>query len=129
MPEGRWDVKAEEYDELTDKEKRVKVAELCGWEKASQESMEAYWKLGHPKDTWYWMHEFGDVQPIEHLPDYLNDLNACHEFEKGLGNNWEQYEENLNDVMSPDGQEGLSVHATAEQRCRAFVLTMKGGGK
>lgn len=128
-------MKAEEYDKLTDESKRVKVAELCGWEKASQESMEAYWRLGHPKATWYWMHEFGDVQPIEHLPDYLNDLNACHEFEELIPKDKEyKWEHLLGSIVGAEwiDYEGWFetvpfLRATAEQRCKAFVLTMTGG--
>lgn len=64
------------------------------------------------------------------LPDYLNDLNACHEFEKTLTH--EQKAEYLDclyqfAVRESDGVTDelfLQVHATAAQRAEAFLRTI-----
>jgi hypothetical protein len=57
------------------------------------------------------------------LPDYLNDLNACHEMEKALGpfgtKLWHDYTMLLGGIMA-----GEQVHAAAAQRCEAFLRTI-----
>ena len=64
------------------------------------------------------------------IPDYLNDLNACHEFEKSLPNSLTQkYWWSLCDVTGLDQYEAcrdplLTVSATAAQRCEAFLHTI-----
>ena len=62
------------------------------------------------------------------LPDYLNDLNACHEAEKVLTekgvNAWWGYVAFINrHNPRPFGTE-TAVHATAAQRCEAFLRTL-----
>ena len=88
---------SEEYDKLKDEEIRIKVAELRGCRQ----------KRFHP--------------------DYLNDLNACHEFEKLLDVDIDspdspryRYADWLYRVTPNDTQ---PFRATARQRCKAFVLT------
>ena len=96
---------AEEYDKLTPEEQRIKVAELCGF-KTGQ------WALDNPSYM------------FSHVRDYLNDLNACHEFEKLLdGDRQHTYEMELLKLDYPDWEIKVT-HATAAQRCKAFVLTM-----
>lgn len=69
------------------------------------------------------------------LPDYLEDLNAMHEAEKILNDGivWSGYLNNLRDVVWPQfNQMGglnaaiglLLVHATADQRAKAFLKTI-----
>ena len=62
------------------------------------------------------------------LPDYLGDLNACHEMEKVLMekgvNAWWSYVAFINrHNPRPFGTE-TAVHATAAQRCEAFLRTL-----
>ena len=62
--------------------------------------------------------------------DYLNDLNACAEFERTLDEDKRfKYEVRLHAINTEHGL-GISVwetvHASAAQRCEAFVLTMEG---
>jgi hypothetical protein len=61
-------------------------------------------------------------------PDYLNDLNACHEMEKGLFWDkwkWLAYVNNLNEMPSlQDEWLCVSIHATAGQRAEAFLRTL-----
>ena len=92
---------------MTPEAQRIAIAEACGWSKQEIEGLQsvkpygATYRLGRP------------------IPDYLNDLNACHEMEK---------------VMS-DKQKGIYAHslvgawgrawdATAAQRAEAFLKTL-----
>jgi hypothetical protein len=69
----------------------------------------------------------------KHLPDYLNDLNACHEMEKVL--TYEQAEifegelcdiaKSENDVLKNSLQsKSFIFHVTATQRAEAFLRTL-----
>lgn len=56
-------------------------------------------------------------------PDYLKDLNACHEMEKALSSRqWAAYEYTLEDLSGAtvEGVRNL-LHATAAQRAEAFL--------
>lgn len=85
--------------------------------------------LGFEPVNWEQAHLCRDLGSV---PDYPNDLNACAEFEKTLS--WEQgvrYRIAL--AFNSDGRnavfpsvEAALCHATAEQRCRAFVTTLEG---
>jgi len=116
----------EQYAKLTDEEKRVKVAELCEW-------------LDVHVGSW-WMDDCGnyEIRTVlgyktqahkEHnaytpVPDYLHDLNACHEFEKMLEYKF-GYDKCLSEIVMEDTGHGYTWHATAAQKCKAFVLTME----
>lgn len=112
---------SEQYDKLSDEEKRIKVAESCGW----------YEKEIRPENsgTVYnaWFHkDKGHHCPTDLLPDYLHDLNSCHEFEEQLVICPLKYKHMLNAIVERDKIDWIcdSIFATAEQRCKAFVLTM-----
>ena len=116
-------------------ELRVKVAELCGWyveRSVGHEGVNGELVLdsGRPPGA-------RRTDPLQRLPNFCNNLNACAEFEKGL--TYEQcrkYHEELEWVQAEmteerNGQEDYPAqdfwfHATAEQRCRAFIATMEG---
>lgn len=108
--------------ERTQKEKRSKIAECCGWiyngEKTTAPSGEVF---------------FGEYV----VPDYFKDLNACREMEKAL--EWDQrkqYHSVLADIAGfsyceADTQEETSLdwncricHAEAAHRAEAFGKTM-----
>jgi len=57
---------------------------------------------------------------VEHLPDYLNDLNAMHEAEKQMNTKvlWEAYKAHLLNWMTEP------VCASARQRAEAFLKTI-----
>ena len=114
---------SEEYDKLSAEEKRIKVAELCGWHEKEMRfaNSEIVYDAWFHKDKGH--HCLTDL-----LPDYLNDLNACHEFEKGLDIDQQlRYEAVLAGVVDCWRHSNwCQFHATAEQRCEAFVLTMGG---
>lgn len=86
-----------EIKAMTDEELRIKVAELLG--------------VMPPSVACYGMSE---------VPNYPADLNACHEMEKALlGDNWHDYAALLKSTAQ------FRWHATARQRCEAFVATME----
>jgi hypothetical protein len=109
---------SEEYDKLTDEEKRIKIAELCGWDCREAE-------------VGFFYEPNGEIDPLglDQVPDYLNDLNACHEFEMTLtpDGNLFGYCCKLSDIKVAEDGDRYTVRATAEQRCKAFVLVMTGG--
>ena len=85
---------------MTPEKQRSEIAKLCDW-----------------KPDLICTDLDGNPWPSD-PPDYLNDLNACHEFEKTLGDidNWLLYDKALAEIT-----EGFTFHATAAQRCEAFL--------
>ena len=118
----------EEWAKLTDEERRIKVAELCGYTKIHV----AYFTVG---DTW---ENHGKLIAKEHnatkyaryvkVPDFLNDLNAMYEAEDMLTTDEaNEYWAALLDIVNAVGGADWSIrrhyaHATAAQRAEAFVL-------
>ena len=103
----------------TDESKlRVKLAELLGYEKQTRSDM--FWHRGLGKY----------FAPFE-LPDYCNDLNACHEAEKTLTPDQGIVFRFLL-ARNSDGRdatfktvEAAMCHATALQRTRALIATLE----
>ena len=57
------------------------------------------------------------------VPDYLNDLNACHEMEAWLKNDDRHaFSCYASDLFEEHGSD--AVHLTAPQRCEAFLRTL-----
>lgn len=112
---------SEEFDKMTDEEKRIKVAELCGFEGikiADSGTRPTRWTI--------YKGVFNGDNTLRNVPDYLNDLNACHEFTATLNDcDYVTYLFRMCDVTGVNCTNHRKVHeATAEQRCKAFVLTM-----
>ena len=110
-----------EYAKLSDEEKRIKVAELCGWKRKRVGTLISFkWYLGEGGSN-----GCSDNQ----LPNYLNDLNAMHEAEKLMSSEQsERFRSALHHSSIGGGKMfGEAIcHATAAQRAKAFVLTMEG---
>ena len=118
----------EEYAKLTPEEKRIKVAELCGWE--------------HIYEVWYWENDNTNKRykrtvlvgylnsKRKVLPDSPRDLNAMHEAIMGVpreGNFVIEFERNLIRVLKDDEEQPANPFlwmAKSGQLCEAFVLTM-----
>lgn len=99
----------EELARLTPEEKRVKIAEVCGW------------KLHMDTPFQRWLRPPDYVMSCGVLPDYLNDLNAIHEAEEKL--TWEQkfvMHDHLCLKLVPIDE--MTWRATAAQRADAFLL-------
>lgn len=101
---------------------RVKVGELLGWTPAKSTGFVVHgWKSPDGKQ----------FCTLGQLPNWPKDLNACAEFEKGLTEN-QRYDyialvlgKSWGDVWTSADAFNL-CHATAEQRCRAFIAVMEG---
>ena len=104
----------EEWTELDNEAKQIKVATFCGWRR----------RYVNGKERWINIH---DDRLIYHhyLPDYLGDLNAMHEAEHHMNSDQaERYEQLLAEIDVVDHC-GHLWHARAEARAEAFVLTME----
>lgn len=84
---------------MTPESQRIAIATACGLDRNSQD-----------------------------IPDYLNDLNATHEMEKVLQANckfWPDYIDELSKQFrlgfASEINWGQMCHATAAQRCEAFL--------
>lgn len=113
---------------------RVRVAELCGWTHLSDiidiiPTRRHWWPPGKQNSL--------DSRDLTYLPDYPNDLNACAEFEETLTPNqlW-YYDHRLSEIVEKERpcstfnqRQDYLWHATAKQRCRAFVKVMEGKSK
>lgn len=126
-----------QWAKLTDEEKRIKVAELCGW--TDIVLYDGYWW-----GTRHW--PTGESASGCEIPNYLNDLNAMHKaviaantsqafnydgpVVKGLPRSFVQW---LDEIIHPEQfyaeceKSTLAlITATAAQLAEAFVLTMEG---
>lgn len=82
-----------------------------------------------------WIGDLPNSSVVEYIPRFTTDLNACHEMEKVLddGGLWKGYCNRLWEVVCPQFEQmsGLNaavalllLHATAAQRCEAFLKTL-----
>lgn len=111
---------------MTQEEQRIAIAELRGWRRLKSSPVLRYWS--HPDDDPEGNEE-NEVFTLEMLPDYPNDLNACHEMENHLTEQQKiGYYHNLSlwreDTGEPTENLYEVVHATAAQRCEAFLKTI-----
>lgn len=108
--------------DLSPEQKRIAIAEACGWRDCCVATTEKYWKdgdvIGQPKEEYGWCI----------LPDYLNDLNAMHEAEKVLTRKQvSHYGELLSESANRTYDYPASylvATATAAQRAEAFLRTL-----
>ena len=131
---------------MTPAKQRIAIAEACGWtfEKKARCNMlskEPAWHLISPEgkmkcgiEIWHETHygtesnyepfegELVNYLNISDVPDYLNDLNACHEAEKVLTD--EQTSAYITTLCLEVQPEPMLHHATAPQRCEAFLRVM-----
>lgn len=102
---------------MTQEEKRLKIAEACGWTHIEAET----WTQGKPGGIYGYKPIRPKFDPCRrfHIPDYFGDLNACHEMEKQLTDDqWDKYCDRLG------GSLRHCASATAAQRAEAFGLTL-----
>lgn len=104
---------------------RIAIAEACGWMEIRQCTCKRTPRGNYKQDG---------IVRSEHLPDYLNDLNAMHEAEKVLNppasgcltdasthsKEWLEYSNQLAWVCPM----GTWIRATAAQRAEAFLRTL-----
>jgi hypothetical protein len=98
---------------------RIAIAEACGFSP----------KTDRHKPMWVTPDGRTLVTMPDHLPDYLNDLNAMHEAEKMLdARQLYNYENELarlcNLTVATSMTSAFRWHATAAQRAEAFLKTL-----
>jgi hypothetical protein len=114
---------------MTDQEKRIAIAEACGWGFYPVGPNEYEWLKPHPDDA---IDSNPRMLRHQEVPDYLNDLNAMHEAEYHI-EDMERYYCNLAAIVSKwkkcwkvSEADHIAVFmATAAERAEAFLLTIK----
>lgn len=117
--------------EMTPEQQQIAIAEVCGWTQCEYvESLKL--AKGIPplnNSIKYGTYENGMAQ----LPNYLGDLNACHEMEKVLDyEQCEAFSNTVADIVHSVNREKdyafpwafARIHSTAAQRCEAFLRTL-----
>jgi hypothetical protein len=77
----------------------------------------------------YWCDGLFTIEEAENcpVPDYPNDLTACHEMEQSMTDEQEtEWRKQLSLIVVRDWESGKTarpsaIHATAAQRCEAFI--------
>jgi hypothetical protein len=113
---------------MTADQQRIAIAEACGWTNFNSGTHKGAIQYGQPPNSPHNSWE---------LPDYLNDLNACHEMEKLLDEGqkerfvfWLNHLHPFADIHYSERKRAIRlevfslVHATAAQRAKAFLLTL-----
>lgn len=110
---------------MTPDQQRIAIATACGWTDIRRQRLYA-------GDQDLWGNKLiGSDNCRNRLPDYLNDLNACHEMEQVLTEKQQRdfcfrlllklvdgsLTSDLNDHF-------IFLHATADQRAEAFLRTL-----
>jgi len=111
-------MRTREYVEsLSDKERRIRTAEICGWSDCYKQSDGLLCGITPPDSR--------GIRWDSQLPNYLTDLNAMHEAEKMILQDEDGdirtalYYRRLDDLCV-----GHGWHATARQRNTAFLMVM-----
>lgn len=104
---------------MTPEAQRVAIAEACGWKRGiplEDDSGEICQTV-----TW-WIRPESYMSDTSRewsvLPDYLHDLNACHEMEKVLT---QEQKERYGKLLAVQGWSWNIWHAPAPVRCDAFL--------
>jgi len=104
---------------MNEEQQRIAIAEACGLINVRMWSESCIASKGVSDEGKYW----GSLR----VPDYLNDLNACHEMEKALSKTegyWQLkgFGKYCNELSAICGEENIT--ATAAQRAEAFLRTI-----
>ena len=110
----------ESLKQLTDDEIRIKVAVLTGWK-------DLHWgNQTHPNTMLYGWPPYYDYMTEFCVPNYPQNLDACYEMESTLTKHQrDRFEYELGVIVGPLRSQWRwhLLHATARQRCEAFILT------
>ena len=103
---------------MSPEKQRIAIATACGW--TAEQDSNGYWRAtnqnsGHASELWLSERNVWSVG----IPNYLGDLNACHEMEKVL--TYEQFDDYYIELAK---RMVRPFHATAAERCEAFLRTL-----
>ena len=111
---------------MNEEKQRILIAEACGWK--FQKIRGEFRFIATSPNGEVTHQNYGE---IHFLPNYPQDLNACHEMEKTLSSEkYGDYTNHLAKVCHPFSNERphsaiqVSICATAPQRCEAFLKTV-----
>lgn len=113
---------AEQLAKMTPEEKRIAIAEACGWTfHGLRKDLTKEEHVGFCA----WLPPNWKEKLYRSLPDYLNSLDAMHEAEKVLEGTYNAfiYQVLLAGGSPPEVRWNLT-HATAAQRADAFLRTV-----
>lgn len=108
--------------EQTDEQKRIRIAEFCGWKRELVPPSNNN-PCGEFQHTWW----YSPDGKHSRLPDYLNSLDAIHEAEKKLEYNqavcFRLHLAGNSDKRDPEylTVEAAMCHATSRQRAEALL--------
>lgn len=124
----------EQWKQMTPDQRRIKVAELCGW------NLHKWMGLPCLTDdpTEYQYIRNGELLRESNLPDVETDLNAMHEAEQHsiIFESWRDTKiwmdnlcrcSKLGCLPESEPEWAFVLQATAAQRAEAFVLTLEPG--
>ena len=101
---------------MSPEKQRIAIATACGW-------TDCHFPLASNVSLPFTERVLCGIPPHstihKPLPDYHNDLNACHEMEKVL--TYEQFDDYYIELAK---RMVRPFHATAPQRCEAFLRTL-----
>jgi len=118
---------------MTPEQQRIAIAQACGWINIGWHPRNYFNEatdraLGNTRD--WWRHpDKREVCMEADLPDYLNDLNACHEMEKAMDREQAAAYHDFLRESTPScatmkcWADRWTYHANAAQRCEAFLRT------
>ena len=102
--------------ELTQDQKRIRIAEACGWTNVRIVPVEGH---GYMTERIIGLHpEQLNPDNDEWVPDYFGSLDAMHDAEKAICDRLSYYIELEREMNTADST--LVVSATAAQRAEAF---------
>ena len=111
---------------MTQEKQRIAIATACGWQNVTPVVVQNVTHQGDDRTV-------GISSDSGWVPDYLGDLNACHEMEKVLDyEQCEAFSTTLADIVHAANREKdyafpwafARIHATAPQRSEAFLRTL-----
>ena len=112
---------------MSPEKQRIAIATACGWTDIRRQNL-----YRGDRDL-YGTKLIGAEKHRNRLPDYLADLNACHEMEKRLDyEQCEAFSNTVADIVQAANREKdyafpwsfARIHATAAERCEAFLRVM-----
>ena len=110
---------------MSPEKQRVAIATACGWKCAGHPDQIAATR-GFQFACQIVINPNGEIVTHYSIPDYLTDLNACHEMEQVLTH--DQHIDYMEWLGMCDDDYGHKVwayvHATAAERCKAFLRTL-----
>lgn len=120
-------------DQLANDELRIEIAEFCGWTFRIIPTRNYGLPLTSPfPEKRMWKHPNGNEFEDYQAPNYPQDLNAIWEAEEKLDEiQWKHYSGILTDMFETCSWEVSCfelkpvIHATAKQRAKAFVKTIR----